>query len=1313
MNTIFNTALVIFVCWLAVYATAIVIEVDNTNGYDTSSCCSESGGPCKTLDYALTNGLTSYATILIHEGVYNISLHDLSFYNLTDVAIYGVGSNLTIIECEFGTGLGFFNVTQLNLANFKLLGGGRLMNSTSINTTSTSGEAAVFRVALYLMDCSDVNIEGLVITNSTGTGIVMYDVTGKIGITNSVFQYNMPLETEELPGDGGVSILFTDCKPGKAPCIDKVINGTTYNIQSCIFLSNVATSSNSTEIFRPSPFATVYQQFGHGGGLSFITQGTTNNTMLQIKHCNFTENRAVWGGGLSIGLYGKLSRHQIILDNLLFHSNYLPHDGYVNITGTGGGAVRIAMLPNSGLLYTSITFSNCVFHNNSAIFGGGVSIEISREDPVSTTVFHFIHCTWKNNIARLGSALYAHAYPYPFGKVANFTIDSCRFINNTNHYTELQVKLQGIGTLYSCSVPVFFKGNNVFKENFGSAVVGIDAWFIFNNGTAVVFENNTAEDGGAIILFDNSYLILFENIQLSFTYNQAEGKGGAILVVTNGQRDLGSQYCFVNFYDITVTPYEWKQKNISVYFANNMAKFGNSIFATTLYACVWKNLTGLDEIPLRDVNQVFYWNGAFVYEGITNVSGLHQEISSEAVYVRNYQDTIYSIPPGKFYNFNFREENERMEEVDAVYFVTSNSSVAVVDNTETYSSNDLTSLHGNSTDIFSLKMVTINGLPLSVTVNVRLDECPPGYYLSSASNSSKSVCKCSVNVPQRDYLGIVECDNSRLVAFLRPEHYAGYQIVDGKKTLLTAGCPIGFCYSNSNNSYLKLPSNSSNTTLDNLICKSKQRTGALCGQCLEGNYIYVNSYDYECGKCTNSWVDGALMLTGLKYIPLTVFLYIVGLFGISLVDGPLNSAVLYSQLLPYMNVYAGGRISILNQDFVTGFQFLYGIWNLDFFELLAPNFCVLPIRSGLEMVLFRSLTPVVFGIMLSLLYILISERQRFAVTLDKMQLSVCKCISYVFCKCGCITRCLRKYVIAIDWLNRKVCFHSQNDPNTCFRSQGLITCVVLCYAKLTALAFSLLSNTKLYGPGKDNSEIFIQVFTLDGTKKYVEGAAWTLLVAIISIILVTLIPLVIFLYPILAYWYNNENRTVPRYICNFYDSLRLCYKNNCIARFFTAVYFCYRIGLLAIYAFTTTVHYQYLWQCGFFLSMLLTHCIVQPYKRRIYNIIDGIVFFIMTLISLLSLYRLYAVDLGLFETNKAFRFQLILIYLPFAYIVLLWPCFACYKYIKTKQLKDGNYIKKIIKFIDKYLLNEDIRENDEGRQSQDIELSESRTYQAI
>ena len=222
---------IIFYC-LALCATSVafIIEVDNTNGNDSSSCLSENGGSCKTLDYALINGLTSSTTIVIHEGVYAINLRNLSFYDLTDVTVHGAGSNLTIIKCSFGTGLGFFNVTQLILANFTLLGGGRIMNSTSINITT--GDVAMFRVALYLLNCSNVRIEGLTVTNSTGIGLVMYDVTGKVDILNSIFQFNMPLEYEEFPGDGGVSVVFSKCKPGKTSlCDETVIKGTFYTLK--------------------------------------------------------------------------------------------------------------------------------------------------------------------------------------------------------------------------------------------------------------------------------------------------------------------------------------------------------------------------------------------------------------------------------------------------------------------------------------------------------------------------------------------------------------------------------------------------------------------------------------------------------------------------------------------------------------------------------------------------------------------------------------------------------------------------------------------------------------------------------------------------------------------------------------------------------------------------------------------------------------------------------------------------------------------------------------------------------------------------
>ena len=653
-------------CWLALLTTsvAIVVEVDNTNGHDIESCYNESGVPCKTLDYAIINCINvSNTTIKIYEGVYNLTIN-LSFHNLEDVVIYGAGSNFTVIKCNFGIGLSFFNVIRLVLANFTLLGGGRIMNSTSINTIS--GEAAVFRVALYLLDCRDVTIEGLVITNSTGTGLVMYDVTNKTDIINSVFQYNIPLETEELPGNGGVTIVFTHCKPGKTlPCNETVTNGATYDIENCTFLSNIASSSNSTEIFQPSPFAAINQQFGRGGGLKIMMRGLTQNSQIIIKDSKFLNNQALWGGGLFIELLDESKDNNFVLENLHFDGNYLTRQGFSDITGTGGGAVRVAIVPTFFSNYnTTFTFTNCTFHNNIADLGGGMSFEIIREQPTTSTTIHFKSCTWYHNIGRLGSAIDAFVHTYPLGDVARFTFDSCNFIDNSNDYSHLPVKPLGIGTLYLWSVPAFFINQNVFIGNNGSALVGISTWCILNNGAIIVFEKNTAENGGAITLLDNSYLVLYENTKLNFMYNKASGKGGAIYTDTDGLRSFtSSRFCFINFYDFTVSPYDWKVKNITIVFANNSAKYGNSIFTTTLLTCVWGEVTN---IQLKEVKQVYYWNGTFTYEGV-NVSDLKQEISSEATHIENLKSTSYTFPPGKLYYFDFVAENDRNEAVDTVY----------------------------------------------------------------------------------------------------------------------------------------------------------------------------------------------------------------------------------------------------------------------------------------------------------------------------------------------------------------------------------------------------------------------------------------------------------------------------------------------------------------------------------------------------------------------------------------------------------------------------------------------------------------------
>ena len=1314
---------------------ARVIEVDDSNGNDNPTCSSGKSGPCKTLSYALLNHMASFTTIMIHKGTYNLTLDDTSFYNMTNVTIVGDGSDVTIITCSFGAGLSFFNVDQLTLANFTLLGGGKIMNSTSVNTTT--GKAAVFRVALYLLDCNDVTIDGLLITNSTGTGMAMFDVTGKIKIANSIFQYNRALETEELPGGGGAYITFTYCKPGVTqPCDISAIQNAIYNVHNCSFLSNVATPSEKARIFLPLPIASIHRQFGRGGGLHFVLRGVAEDNSITVANSRFCDNSAVWGGGMNIALLDSCKGNQILLENLVFQNNYLPYNGFVNTTGTGGGAIRISVFPEINYNYTTnIYIINSTFNNNFAAFGGGVSTEFKREEANSTVLVSFVQCKWYRNVARLGSAVDAYIHPYPFGEVANFIFDTCSFIENTNHYSDLHVKLLGHGTIYTLSIPVTFRNKTTFCGNYGSALVAISTFYIFYNGAMVAFENNTAENGGAISLFESSYIILFEDIELNFTNNTATGKGGAIYSTGVTQRGLiSSHYCFIVHSNLSVPPYEWKQKNIRVTFSHNHAKYGNSIFATTLYTCVWEGLIGLKETQLEDIEQVFYWNGTFRYEGVHNISALDQEISSEGAYIQNINNDGYKISPGQLYNFKFNLQNDREEKIDTALFATINdSSVGAIVDDQSYS-NGYTKVKGDPGSILGMELITLSSLPLSVTITIHLDDCPPGFYASYGNSPNETICKCSVNVPGEDYIGIIQCDATDLVAYLKPAHYAGYIKKGNSSVLLTSECPEGYC--SDNGSYLQLPSNSSAVALDNIICKPQHRTGTLCGRCADDYYIYANSFDFKCGKCTIPRAWEIVIYTFSKYVALIAFLFIIGFYNISLVKGPLNAFVLFSQSLSYMDIYAGGRIDIPNVTAVNIYRFLYGMWDLNFFEVLIPNICVLRVQSALQMMLF-DLIPVV--IVAAVAYI----TYRFQSSLEKV------------CRCEKITR--KPFIAIVDRVmnitkrvaafkrvkeftnsikrvfqeefNRRQSNSSPNNTETIqerqqlrnqniylkFRIHALLTIVILCYARVTALAFDLLSYATLHGSSKDDSDDSLRVFRYDGTLKYNEHGYY-IFVASIALSIVVLIPMILLIYPCcrsykccrifrckIAFCFakifcmktkaadgnNKEDSFYYRCFCrpcrqnNYYllnfqscdqmhDSVQECYKkNNFVVARASALYLIYRLITLAIYAFAPSSEIQYLLQAGFFLLMLTINSCFQPYdtKKKIYNVIDACIFANLTIISVISYHRLHYEAQDLSDTNKAFIFQTVLIYMPLLYLVALifWRMYKSYVYAKNNM----------------------------------------------
>ena len=249
-----------------------VITVDHNNGNDTL-CNLNMSHPCKTLNTALKAVRDNACdTIHIRNGNYSHNTNTTLTYN--NVTITGNGSDVTIVECnKTGTGFGFINVNNININGLTLSGCGQLRNSTTINSSSHS--IMLFRAALYFVNVTDVTIDDVVVSNSIGMGVAMYDVTGDVKVTNSIFRNNsVPSHELKLyPGGGGFSVEFTYCTPGS-----RVVNScnhinrrASYLFQNCSFHNN--TASTNLQLYATKTFATGNQQFGRGGGLSVFFKG--------------------------------------------------------------------------------------------------------------------------------------------------------------------------------------------------------------------------------------------------------------------------------------------------------------------------------------------------------------------------------------------------------------------------------------------------------------------------------------------------------------------------------------------------------------------------------------------------------------------------------------------------------------------------------------------------------------------------------------------------------------------------------------------------------------------------------------------------------------------------------------------------------------------------------------------------------------------------------------------------------------------------------------------------------------------------------
>ena len=1146
-----------------------------------------------------------------------------------------------------------------------------------------------YQAAVYVKDSRVVKLENVTIRNTAGIGLVLNFVS-TAHISNSHFIGNRAPSDRSISG-GGVYVYApyngtSNCKLGHTTYhpTDVLL----YNFSQCQFINNSAinfTAPDTRNARNDDSF-----EVGRGGGLSFYLTHYTQHATVEVSNCTFENNTALFGAGLSIYLQGAASNNTISVVNCNFTNNSgFPYTEEKGLESGGGGAqVMLAAYPYDQPQYmshNSITFQHCNFKSNNAYWGGGLSIVSAHEDgssgDVATNHFLLDNCSWSGNRARLGSAVDCITWnEHGYGALPAVTLRGNFFTKNIIWYDKSVVaSIGGSGTLYTDSLPVQFEGTNSFIKNVGNAITTVDAVVNFTRNSTTNFTGNHGIRGSGIAIYGKGRMVLGSRSNISFAHNHAFLLGGAIYYHIGGPRNLmTSQSCFIQYEDITTDPKDW---DTQLHFSCNSANMeGMTIYASSLLPCVWSGAPyghGVMVNKTQAIRQVFHWNDSvFVFDNCTNKSYSLQynrdrevkHIATDALLLANPSAARrICASPGLSVTLPSKTKDELGEDTYSVFRGDSKDPNAgkLVSGGRYVAGLEMT-FEGEPRRTFGLKLSSPWTLSYMINTKVCLLPCPPGLMYTNQTR------KCVCSVGKGSFQGILSCEDDH--ANLQNQYWAGYikkaadnywescndtEIINSSDCILVTGrCLSHTCtgpHTKSLATTVSLPKNASNNELTNLICNNQNRRGILCGECKEDYGYDIASDNLNCVSCNNTsvldYIQALLAVLSAKVIPLTFMVAIFLLFDIDILSGSMQSFIFYSQMLRYLSPLLGKDVALPSvfKNMLELSLMLYDIWRLKFgayvlekTRLGAPSVCTHWSALGLKSLGY---------VTASYPFILIYTIWFFKALQDRG------------CCCGPCMKLLRKARVAIHRLRRKW------SPNTTI-IHGLSSFIVFSYTSFLITSVYLVTPNRLMREGGD--VVTMRVY-YDGTMTFAghKHLPYMIVALLILLTFVAIPPLILILVPLVpraAVHLQPERSNRVIWLCDkmfsgpkwqfFLDAFQGGFKPR--YSFFAGLFFLYRIAIAVAYSFSFALEWQYLAQTVEVVLFLVIHSICQPYKKRIYNIIDTLIYCNMLVVLLSGSFMWYQSS----HDHKVNHFVLL-----FTIIMMNIPQISFFVYLIYKSVK--------------------------------------------
>lgn len=800
--------------------------------------------------------------------------------------IYGVSNVfLAMVSVENGTKFGLlsYNTRVLHMESCHFTGIG-------FNKSGDIGGGNILLASLVPM-----KVEYVITNISTshgfgdhgGLNIAVYDSTNLSLTLDSVYaHHNLAIG----PG-GNINIEITNCSIHE------------------ILLNNI-TSTNGRSIggtkMKPSS----------GAGLSlFLNQLTClPHTRIIISECTVTNNSADINSGVGI----VLNEAQFCLLNIT-HNNVSsngfrwPNDAFTKLPAAiGGGGMGINSWRFS--VNSEIRLSKNYFSKNAALRGAALLY-----DGVCGTDIAVENSVFEGNFGNIGSAIAfitTSLSPLKCNKSLKLRLVNVSSIGNIMTYAFLE-KFVYKGLLYtgltyiSTSVSVFtnillnFQVHDItIKNNYntsGMSIYGCDVTFTGYKNEIV--NNNSPVIGGGLIISSSNSFIVNQGSHVLFANNTAVFDGGAVFVKESNNDDAYVSFLITNSY--SSCSFKTNETSLTedsaplVTFKGNRAYFGagDDFYGGTLEYCYINknhriNLDGL-ACPIEQ-----YWSLSHKSSISSSPIAVCVCTNNATTYNCSARESRKEIYPGQLFNVS-------LVTVGMCKGVKKGTLVTTMDN------GNLTTTTNDQQTAQKCKQFTYSATPYALcnsslvtidvartklvhwkTLNIHIEylKCPDGF-------TFKPHLQCVCNDAIRESSIVTECNINSFPYFKRlGRNWIGY-FDNYNCTVAHTNCPFDYC----NPSFLSF-----NISSPHQQC-FMNRTGTLCGRCHSGLSLMLGSN--RCTLCSNTYLSliPAFIVAGILFIILLM------VFDLTVSSGRINGIIFYANIVKLNDYHRGSNIPLLTQ----------------------------------------------------------------------------------------------------------------------------------------------------------------------------------------------------------------------------------------------------------------------------------------------------------------------------------------------------------------------------------------------------------------